>query len=106
MKSYRLVLASIFCAAALTLAHRAHAQSNDSVYHGTQYSMPNNAGGDIVLTSTECPKSNGLHVAYSNNATGAVQGGCWFISDSQHVMVVWNDGSYSRYPTAAFNPLK
>lgn len=68
--------------------------------------MPNEAGGKIVLTDDIC-KYNGqvfdkLNRAYNYGASGATGEGCWGIED-ETVMVYWIDTNRkSRYPLMNF----
>lgn len=72
-------------------------------------SMPNQAGGKIVLTDEACihkgknyPK---LYKAYFYTPTGLTGDGCWVIEDgSDTVTVVWIDtGDTKRYPITNFD---
>lgn len=72
-------------------------------------SMPNQAGGKIVLTDEACvhkgknyPK---LYKAYFYTPTGLTGDGCWAIEDgSDTITVVWIDsGNTKRYPIENFD---
>jgi hypothetical protein len=71
-------------------------------------SMPNQAGGKIVLTDEACvyqgKNYNALNKAYFYTTTGVTGNGCWGIeSGSEVVTVVWHDtGDTKRYPAANF----
>jgi hypothetical protein len=68
--------------------------------------MPNEAGGKIVLTDEIC-KYNGqvfdkLNRAYNYGASGSTGEGCWGVED-ETVMVYWVDTNRkSRYPLVNF----
>lgn len=72
-------------------------------------SMPNQAGGKIVLTDEACiykgQNYNKLYKAYFYTPTGSTGDGCWAIEDgSDTVTVVWHDsGNTNRYPVTSFN---
>ena len=70
--------------------------------------MPNRAGGKIVLTDEECvhkgKKYNGLNRAYNYSTEGFTTEGCFMVED-ETVVVIWNDGSANskmRYPAENF----
>ena len=72
-------------------------------------SMPNQAGGKIVLTDEACihkgknyPK---LYKSYFYTTTGVTGDGCWAIEDgSETVTVIWIDtGDTKRYPAENFD---
>ena len=75
-------------------------------------SMPNKAGGKIVLTDKVC-RHNGkvydtLKRAYNYSTEGYTTEGCFFVED-ETVVVVWNDGtanSRMRYPIENFTLIK
>jgi hypothetical protein len=71
-------------------------------------SMPNRAGGKIVLTNEACVYKNktydGLKRAYNYSTEGYTTEGCFMIED-ETVVVIWNDGtanSKMRYPAENF----
>ena len=71
-------------------------------------SMPNRAGGKIVLTNEACVYKNktydGLKRAYNYSVEGYTTEGCFIIED-ETVVVIWNDGtanSKMRYPAENF----
>ena len=59
------------------------------------WAMPNQAGGEIVLTDRKCPGYKNLLEAYNYTQSGQSQSGCWTVIDNM-VHVVW-DGSGRRY---------
>lgn len=59
------------------------------------WAMPNQAGGEIVLTDRKCPGYKTLLEAYNYTQGGQMQTGCWTVLDNM-VHVVW-DGSPKRY---------
>ena len=65
------------------------------------WAMPNKAGGEIVITTRECPKQKGLLRAYYYLPDGRMQEGCWTVFD-ERVQVVWFDGTKYTYPLEAF----
>jgi hypothetical protein len=73
----------------------------------TLATMPNEAGGKIVLTDEIC-KHDGrvfdkLNRAYNYGVSGATGEGCWGVED-ETVMVYWIDTNRkSRYPLVNFN---
>jgi hypothetical protein len=75
-------------------------------------SMPNKAGGKIVLTDEVC-RHNGkaydaLKRAYNYSTEGYTTEGCFYVED-ETVVVVWNDGTANprmRYPIENFTLIK
>jgi hypothetical protein len=74
--------------------------------------MPNQAGGKIVLTDEPCvhqgKKFDGLNRAYNYGAQGYTTEGCFVVED-ETVVVIWNDGSANskmRYPAENFTIIK
>ena len=65
------------------------------------WAMPNKAGGEIVITTRECPKQKGLLRAYNYKQGGAIQEGCWTVFDEM-VQVIWSDGTRYAYPLDSF----
>jgi len=70
--------------------------------------MPNKAGGKIVLTDEACvhkgKKYDGLNRAYNYSTEGYTTEGCFMVED-ETVVVIWNDGSANskmRYPAENF----
>jgi hypothetical protein len=70
--------------------------------------MPNRAGGKIVLTDEACvhkgKKYDGLNRAYNYTTEGYTTEGCFMVED-ETVVVIWNDGSANskmRYPAENF----
>lgn len=72
----------------------------------TLATMPNEAGGKIVLTDEPC-KHNGkvfekINRAYNYGASGTTGEGCWAVED-ETVIVYWIDTDRkSRYPLVNF----
>ena len=79
---------------------------------GAIATMPNKAGGKIVLTDETC-KHNGkaydqLNRAYNYGTQGYTTEGCYFVED-ETVVVIWDDGSATprmRYPAENFTLIK
>ena len=74
--------------------------------------MPNRAGGKIVLTDEVCVHKgktyNGLARAYNYSTEGYTTEGCFVIEDDT-VVVIWDDGSANskmRYPAENFTIIK
>jgi len=73
-------------------------------FGGVIASMPNQAGGKIVLTDEACvyrgKHYSNLYKAYFYANSGATGDGCWVIEDgSETVTVIWHDsGDTNRYP--------
>ena len=70
-------------------------------------SMPNQAGGKIVLTDEACRHKgktyDGLYKAYFYASSGTTGDGCWALED-EVVTVVWIDsGNTKRYPASNFD---
>mgnify|MGYP003347006731 CR=1 FL=1 len=65
------------------------------------WAMPNKAGGEIVITTRECPKVKGLLRAYNYKQGGSIQEGCWTVFDDM-VQVIWFDGSRYAYSLDSF----
>jgi hypothetical protein len=74
--------------------------------------MPNRAGGKIVLTNEACVHKgktyDGLARAYNYSTEGYTTEGCFAIED-ETVVVIWADGSANskmRYPAENFTIIK
>jgi hypothetical protein len=74
--------------------------------------MPNRAGGKIVLTDEPCvhkgKKYDGLNRAYNYSTEGYTTEGCFVVED-ETVVVIWDDGSANskmRYPAENFTIIK
>ena len=74
--------------------------------------MPNRAGGKIVLTDEACIHKgktyDGLARAYNYSTEGYTTEGCFAVED-ETVVVIWNDGSANskmRYPAENFTIIK
>jgi hypothetical protein len=63
-------------------------------------SLPNEAGGQILLTNAKGPCKNGL-LMMSTVKSGEYLQGCWSPYDEQ-VFVVYADGSSRMYPMEGF----
>jgi hypothetical protein len=79
---------------------------------GAVATMPNRAGGKIVLTDEPCVHKgktyDGLNRAYNYTTEGYTTEGCFAIED-ETVVVIWNDGSANskmRYPAENFTIIK
>jgi hypothetical protein len=98
-KAMRKLLAVLLCVPMLAQA-------------GAIASMPNKAGGKIVLTDEACVHKGktyeGLARAYNYSVEGYTTEGCFAIED-ETVVVIWNDGSANskmRYPAENFTIIK
>jgi hypothetical protein len=74
---------------------------------GVIASMPNQAGGKIVLTDEDCIHNGKnykqLFKSYFYTTTGLTGDGCWKLED-EAIVIVWLDsGSTKRYPVTAFD---
>ncbi len=74
--------------------------------------MPNRAGGKIVLTDEACvhkgKRYDGLNRAYNYSTEGYTTEGCFVVEDDT-VVVIWDDGtanSKMRYPAENFTIIK
>jgi hypothetical protein len=67
-----------------------------------QWSVPNQAGGRIVLNTAQCNYSKVLMIAQYYNGDGEVHWGCWNLEDADHVEVTWDDRTTRIYPREAF----
>ena len=70
-------------------------------------SMPNQAGGKIVLTTEQCKHKGkvyeSLRKSYFYTTEGLTGDGCWYLDD-ETVVVVWIDSNTTRrYPAENFN---
>lgn len=65
------------------------------------WAMPNKAGGEIIITTRDCPKQKGLLRAYNYGSGGKLMEGCWTVLD-ERVHVIWEDGSRYTYPLESF----
>ncbi len=70
-------------------------------------SMPNQAGGKIVLTDEACRHQgktyDNLRRAYFYTTEGVTGNGCWALED-ETILVVWKDsGTTRRYPVVNFD---
>ena len=70
-------------------------------------SMPNQAGGKIVLTDEPCNYAGknypSLYKSYFYTPEGTTGDGCWRLDD-ETVVVVWIDSNTTRrYPAANFS---
>ena len=70
-------------------------------------SMPNQAGGKIVLTDEACIHNGktyqGLFKSYFYTPEGLTGDGCWRLDD-ETIIVVWIDsGNTKRYPLSSFS---
>ncbi len=76
---------------------------------GVVASMPNQAGGKIVLTDEACvyrgKNYTNLYKSYFYTTTGTTGDGCWAIEDgSDTVTVIWHDTrDTKRYPAQNFD---
>jgi len=67
------------------------------------FAMPNQAGGEIVISDRPCTdkRGKGLLEAYNYGNGGKHMEGCWTVIDNM-VHVVWFDGTRYSYPIENF----
>lgn len=68
------------------------------------WSMPNKAGGRIVLTDRACPdqvNGSALLEAYAYTGDGTRTGGCWTFLDGM-VQIAWSNGKNSVFQEEDF----
>ena len=65
------------------------------------WSMPNRAGGKIVLTDRECATEPALREMFAYADEGSVRSGCWAFLDNM-VRVRWSNGQQSAFDAANF----
>lgn len=69
--------------------------------------LPNNAGGKIVLTDEVCKSKSGkvyesLRRVYNYGTSGYSSEGCWY-SEDETIVVAWSDSATQmRYPMENF----
>ena len=63
--------------------------------------MPNQSGGQMVLTDAVCKASPKLWTMFGYTGNGEILSGCW-TAEGNMVVVVWQDGDIRRYPISAF----
>jgi hypothetical protein len=64
--------------------------------------MPNKAGGEIILTDVVADVCNGNMIAYTTSPTGPTQYGCWW-NDERMVHIMYdNDGRTWSHPISNF----
>ena len=79
-------------------------------YGAVLATLPNQAGGKIVLTDEECRHDGQLYTAlrkaYNYGSSGATTDGCWYLDD-ETVVVIWKQSngqaSTRRYPVENFD---
>lgn len=73
----------------------------------TEFSMPNKAGGEIRLTSAQCPGKGKekWSVMYAFSPSGLATYGCWFFGNNV-VHVAWEDGTHSIFQASSFSPVQ
>lgn len=79
-------------------------------YGAVLATMPNQAGGKIVLTDEECKHDGQIYTAlrksYNYGSTGNTSDGCWYLDD-ETVVVIWKQSngqaSTKRYPVENFD---
>ena len=47
------------------------------------WAIPNKSGGEIVITTRECPRDKRLLRAYNYGTTGQMIEGCWAVLDDR-----------------------
>jgi hypothetical protein len=67
------------------------------------WSMPNQAGGKIVITDRKCPNFTYLSEAYTYAADGSVIKSCWAVIDGA-IHVVYYNGKERVYSISLFSP--
>lgn len=90
----------LFIAALLAIsASLAHAN--------TEFSMPNESGGEIRLTTAKCTDRGreSWFILYAYSAKGTAIYGCWFANGGL-VHVSWSDGTTSIFKATNFTPVK
>lgn len=75
-----------------------------SVAFAESWYLPNQAGGQIILTDTKCPNYSELNWMYARNSSGQSIAGCWTVKDG-FVQVAWDSGGLSSYPANQFKQL-
>jgi hypothetical protein len=82
---------------------------SSSAHSAVIASMPNQAGGKIVLTDEACVHKGrnfpNLYKSYFYTNSGLSGDGCWTIEDgSETITVIWIDtGDTKRYPIVNFD---
>ena len=71
--------------------------------HAESWSMPNKAGGKVVITDKRCPYFTYLSEAYTYTSSGDVYKSCWTVVDGA-IHVLYYDGSEKIYDIKYFNP--
>jgi hypothetical protein len=77
---------------------------------GVVATLPNQAGGKIVITDEECKHEGqtytALRKAYNYGSTGDTSNGCWYLDD-ETIVIIWknanNTASTRRYPLLNFD---
>jgi len=74
--------------------------------HAATWTMPNSAGGQIVLTDRQCSaKYPKLLQMYARGADGTTLNGCWALYDG-YVHVVYDDRSERTYDPSMFTKME
>lgn len=72
-------------------------------------SMPNEAGGAIVITDEDCifkgKKYDNLNKIYFYMADGTTGSGCFYFMDGL-IHALWDDNTERKYPAKSFTPTK
>lgn len=72
-------------------------------------SMPNEAGGAIVITDEDCifkgKKYDNLNKIYFYMSDGTTGNGCFYFMDGL-IHALWEDNSERKYPAKSFTPTK
>ena len=94
----RLVMKILTHLALVTLLACTQAQANT-------WTMPNEAGGHIVLTNRPCPeKSRSMMLeSYAYSASGKRQDACWTFFDDL-IQIYWTAGQRSTHAQEDFTP--
>lgn len=84
---------------AASVIFSARAEARDLAY------MPNQAGGEIVLTTSATPAcAKGYLLAYSRGDDGTVITGCWLLGEN-YVLIKWTlTGAVKLFRTGDFTP--
>ena len=72
-------------------------------------SMPNEAGGAIVITDEDCvvkgKKYDLLNKIYYYTPDGTTGSGCFYFMDGL-IHAIWDSGQEAKYPAKSFTPTK
>lgn len=63
--------------------------------------LPNQAGGQIVLTDVKPDACSGRAIAFARTSDGNTLYGCWTPGE-RFITIEWSDGDFRTYPIADF----